>query len=102
MTQCGMNLRQRKVRVLKMDLLWTPPMRDLVLRDFNDFRSSVVYPRNSAVVDSNMSAGDKWHTSMNAVYPFKASASKAEILKGFVRHPVDKETALLTSPEVSG
>jgi len=101
MAQCGVNLCQRKVRVLKMNLFWAPTVGNLILRDFNDLCSSVVYPRNPVVVESNMSAGDRWHTSMKTVYPSKTPASKAEILKELSLHRINKDISL-TSPEVSG
>lgn len=58
-----MNLPERKVRMLKMNLLWTPPVRDLVERDLDHFRFGVVDPRDPAVVEPDMGVGCCWHTS---------------------------------------
>ena len=49
------NLRQRQVRVLKMNFLRTVAMRQMLQDNFDDFDVSVVDPRDAFGVETNVS-----------------------------------------------
>jgi len=44
-----------------MNLLWAPAMGDLIQRNLDHFCCSVADPRNTAVIESDMSVGYCWH-----------------------------------------
>lgn len=49
------------MRMLEMNLLRAPAMRDLVERNLNDLRRSAVDPRNAAIIEADMSVSYSWH-----------------------------------------
>ena len=57
----GMNLRERQMSMLEVDFLWTPPVRQLVHDDFDNFGVRSVDPGDTVVVHPNMSFGFGWH-----------------------------------------
>ena len=50
-----MYLRQRQVRVLKMDFLRASPVRNHVEGDFDDLRVRLINPRHATVIEPDMS-----------------------------------------------
>jgi len=54
MAEGGMNLRQRQVRMLKMNFRRTPPVDDHVQCHLDNFGVRVVYPRHVTVIQPNM------------------------------------------------
>jgi hypothetical protein len=49
-----MNLRERKVRMLEMDFLRTPPVGDPVQRHLDDLGIDIIDPGHTAVIKPNM------------------------------------------------
>lgn len=60
-TQCRVDLSQRKVRMLKMNLLGTPAVRNVVERHLDDFHLCVVNPRHTPFIEANMNWRGRWH-----------------------------------------
>ena len=61
--------------MLEMSLLWAPAMGDLIQRNLDHFCCSVVDPRNTAVIESDMSVGYCGHAGI-----FYLMINKAELV----------------------
>jgi hypothetical protein len=57
----SMNLPEREMRMLEMNLLGAPAMAGLIQRNLDHFCCSVVDPRNAAVIEADMSVAYRWH-----------------------------------------
>ena len=60
----GMNLAQREVGMLEMDLFCAPPVRNLIERNLDYFRCRIVDPGDTAVIEADMSLGYCGHNQM--------------------------------------
>ena len=60
-TESGMDLRQRKMGVLKMDFFGTPPVGDHVQGHLYDLGIRVVNPRNVTIVEMDMGCRRSFH-----------------------------------------
>jgi hypothetical protein len=62
--KCGVNLAQREVGMLEMDLFCAPAVRNLIERNLDYFRCRIVDPGDTAVIEADMSLGYCGHNQM--------------------------------------
>lgn len=56
-----MNLRQRKVWVLKVYFCWTPAVGHMVEHDFDDFHIGIINPSHASIVKMNVCCFYGWN-----------------------------------------
>lgn len=60
-TQRGMDLSQRKMRMLEVDFFRTPAVRDHIQSDFADFGVGVIDPGGAAAIQPDMRRRESLH-----------------------------------------